>query len=153
MKLAALCFEDDPHKALKMKSAEISTPVSELVNEAARSALLEDAEDLEVFKERAAQPTMDFQTFVSPLKKMENFRITIKRSAGKEIEKLPLKDRKRIMERIRSLASGPRPHGGKKLSGLEKYRIRQGNYRILQQIGDGEPSSVIVKAGQLGDVC
>jgi len=69
MKRATVYFDDDLHKALKMKSAEISTPVSELVNDAVRSALLEDAEDLEAFRERAAEPTIDFEAFVSTLKK------------------------------------------------------------------------------------
>ena len=52
-----------------MKSAEISAPVSDLVNDAIRSALLEDAEDLEAFKERENEPVMDFETFVTGLKK------------------------------------------------------------------------------------
>lgn len=69
MKRATVYFEDELHKALKMKSAEISTPVSELVNDAVRSALLEDAEDLEAFRAREAEPTIDFEAFVSKLKK------------------------------------------------------------------------------------
>lgn len=69
MKRATVYFDDDLHKALKIKSAEISTPVSELVNDAVRSALLEDAEDLEAFRARAAEPTIDFEAFVSKLKK------------------------------------------------------------------------------------
>ena len=52
MKRATIYFEEELHKALKMKSAEISSPVSDLVNDAVRSALLEDAEDLEAFKQR-----------------------------------------------------------------------------------------------------
>jgi len=48
MKRATVYFEEDLHKALKMKSAEISSSVSDLVNDAVRSALFEDAEDLEV---------------------------------------------------------------------------------------------------------
>jgi hypothetical protein len=51
-----------------MKSAEISTPVSDLVNDAVRSALFEDAEDLETFREREAEPTIDFEAFVTSLK-------------------------------------------------------------------------------------
>ncbi len=50
-----------------MKSAEISAPVSELVNDAVRSALLEDAEDLEAFKERENEPVIDFEAFVTSL--------------------------------------------------------------------------------------
>ena len=65
---------------------------------------------------------------------MENYRVVIKKSAAKEIESIPKKDRIRIIEKIRSLAADPHSHGSKKLSGQEKYRIRQGNYRILYQV-------------------
>lgn len=83
---------------------------------------------------------------------MINYRITIKRSAAKEIEKIALKDRKRIIIKIRSLSSDPRPPGRKKLSGQEKYRIRQGDYRILYQIEDEELVIVVVKVGHRRDV-
>jgi mRNA interferase RelE/StbE len=69
---------------------------------------------------------------------MVSYRIVIKKSAAKEIEKIQKKDRVRIIEKIRCLASDPQPAGSKKLSGQEKYRIRQGNYRILYQIIDHE---------------
>lgn len=78
---------------------------------------------------------------------MENYRITIKRSASKEIERIALKDRKRIIEKIRSLASDPRPPGSRKLSGQEKYRVRQGDFRIPYLIQDGELIVVVVKVG------
>ena len=68
MKRVTVYFEESLHKALKMKSAEISTPVSDLVNDAVRSALLEDAEDLEAFKERENEPVIDFEAFVASLK-------------------------------------------------------------------------------------
>lgn len=83
---------------------------------------------------------------------MASFRITIKRSAAKEFEKIALKDRKRIIAKIRSLADDPRPPGSKKLSGQEKYRIRQGDFRILYQIHDGELIIVVVKVGHRRDV-
>lgn len=68
MKRATVYFEEELHKALKMKSAEISSSVSDLVNDAVRSALLEDAEDLEAFKERENEPVIDFEAFVTSLK-------------------------------------------------------------------------------------
>ena len=68
MKRATVYFEEELHRALKMKSAEISTPVSDLVNDAVRSALREDAEDLEAFKERENEPVIDFEAFVVSLK-------------------------------------------------------------------------------------
>lgn len=83
---------------------------------------------------------------------MESYRIVIKKSAAKEIEKIVKKDRIRIIEKIRSLASEPYPHGSKKLSGQEKYRIRQGNYRILYQVIDHELIINVVKVGHRSDV-
>lgn len=83
---------------------------------------------------------------------MASYRITIKRSAAKELEKIPLADRKRIVEKIRELASDPRPPGCKKLSGAEKYRLRQGNYRILYEILDQELIITVVKIGHRRDV-
>jgi hypothetical protein len=68
MKRTTVYFEEDLHKALKLKAAEISSPVSDLVNDAVRSALLEDAEDLEAFKERENEPVINFETFVASLK-------------------------------------------------------------------------------------
>ena len=78
---------------------------------------------------------------------MASYRIVIKKSAAKEIEKIQKKDRVRIIEKIRSLASDPQPVGSKKISGQEKYRIGQGNYRILYQIIDAELIISVVKIG------
>ena len=83
---------------------------------------------------------------------MESFRLVIKKSAAKEIERIEKKDRIRIIEKIRSLASDPRPFGSKKLSGQEKYRIRQGNYRILYQVLDDELIINVVKVGHRRDI-
>jgi len=83
---------------------------------------------------------------------MESYKIVIKKSAAKEIEKLPRKDRSRIVERISGLSIDPRPVGCCKLSGQEKYRIRQGNYRILYQLIDDEVLVVVVKVGHRRDV-
>jgi mRNA interferase RelE/StbE len=65
---------------------------------------------------------------------MEQYKVYIKRSAGKELGRIREKDRKKIIEKIRSLSFEPRPVGVKKLSGEEKYRVRQGDYRILYKI-------------------
>jgi mRNA interferase RelE/StbE len=65
------------------------------------------------------------------------YRLFIKPSAVKEIEAIPTKqDRRRVVARIESLADEPRPRGCQKLSGAEKYRVRQGRYRILYAIED-----------------
>ena len=61
---------------------------------------------------------------------MGSYSVHLKRSAAKEIEALPRKDRARIIERIRT------PAGSTKLSGREAYRIRQGDYRIVYTVSD-----------------
>jgi len=73
MKRATVYFEEDLHKALKIKAVEASTSVSELVNEAVKSSFLEDLEDLEAFRERESEPTVDFESFVKEMK--ENGRL------------------------------------------------------------------------------
>lgn len=84
---------------------------------------------------------------------MAKYRLLIKPSAVKEIEAIPLiKDRRRIIERIRKLAENPRPFGCEKLSGQEKYRIRQGRYRILYAILDQDLVVQVVKVGHRKDV-
>jgi len=82
---------------------------------------------------------------------MENYRIEIKRSATKELKRIAAKDQRRIIDRIRSLSADPRPAGTKKLSGEEKYRIRQGDYRILYQINDETITVVVVRIGHRRD--
>ena len=83
---------------------------------------------------------------------MASYRIEIKRSAAKELEALPLKDRKRIVAKIRRLAGEPRPPRCERLSGHAKYRIRQGDYRVLYAIDDHEALIQIVKVGHRKDV-
>ena len=78
---------------------------------------------------------------------MENYSIEIKKSAAKEIEKLPKRVLKRIVENIEALALDPRPSGCKKLSGDEKYRIRVGHYRILYSIEEEILIIYVVKVG------
>jgi mRNA interferase RelE/StbE len=63
------------------------------------------------------------------------YRLFIKPAAAKEIEAIRTKqDRRRVVSRIDSLAENPRPPGCQKLSGADKYRVRQGRYRILYAI-------------------
>ena len=83
---------------------------------------------------------------------MASYKIEIKRSAAKELEQLPPKDRARVATRIQSLAADPRPPGAEKLSGQERYRVRQGNYRILYEIQDDLVVVVVVKIGHRRDV-
>ena len=85
---------------------------------------------------------------------MEKYKVSIKRSAVKEIEAIPQKKvRQRMINRIGQLANDPRPPGSRKLSGHDKYRIRQGTYRIVYSIEDHELVVVVVKLGHRKEVC
>lgn len=68
MKRATIYFDEDLHKALKIKAVESSTSVSDLVNDVVKEALSEDYEDLQSFRDRENEPTMDFETFLKQLK-------------------------------------------------------------------------------------
>jgi mRNA interferase RelE/StbE len=81
-----------------------------------------------------------------------SYSIRIKRSAAKEIEALPRQDRARVVDRIATLADNPRPPGCEKLSGTDKYRLRQGDYRILYQIVDRELIVTVVRVGHRREV-
>ena len=77
---------------------------------------------------------------------MASYSLRIKKSAIKELETIPSRaDRQRIVKRIRALADDPRPRGVQKLSGKERYRVRQGRYRILYSILDRELIVYIVR--------
>ena len=77
---------------------------------------------------------------------MAGYRLLIKASAAKEIERLPTRKlRRAIVARIRALADDPRPTGSVKLSGANKYRIRHGAYRILYRIEDDRLIVVVVR--------
>ena len=83
---------------------------------------------------------------------MANYELRIKPSAVKELEKLPRKDRPKIAQKIRALASDPRPHSSEKLSAEEKYRVRQGDYRVVYSIDDEERVVLVVKVGHRREV-
>lgn len=83
---------------------------------------------------------------------MASYKILIKPSAVKEIAETPKKDRRRIINRIRSLSEDPRPSGCEKLSGLDQCRIRQGPYRIVYSISDEELTVLVVKVGHRREV-
>ncbi len=83
---------------------------------------------------------------------MAKYDLLIKPSAVKELEELPRKDRMRVARRIQELAVEPRPHGCEKLSAEEKYRIRQGNYRIVYSVDDDERALLVVKVGHRKEV-
>ena len=81
------------------------------------------------------------------------YSVVIKRSAEKELRAVPLSDLKRVIDRIRGLAQQPRLSGYEKLSGeSERYRIRQGDYRIVYGIDDAALRVDVVKVGHRREV-
>lgn len=85
---------------------------------------------------------------------MGSYEIRLKASAAKEIERIePKAVRRRIVDRIARLAEDPRPPGCEKLGGhADRYRIRQGAYRIVYSIDDDVLIVVVVKVGHRSGV-
>ena len=78
---------------------------------------------------------------------MAAYKIFFKKSVEKDFNVIPKKDLKKILNRIETLAEDPRPSGCEKLTGQQRYRLRQGRYRILYSIQDDELTVWIVKVG------
>jgi metal-responsive CopG/Arc/MetJ family transcriptional regulator len=68
MKRATIYLDPALHKALKVKAAETSVSISELVNGAVRQALSEDADDLAAFEERIGEPLVSYESMIKKLK-------------------------------------------------------------------------------------
>lgn len=85
---------------------------------------------------------------------MARYRLSIKRSAARELEAVAQKaDRQRLVARIEALARDPRPPGCDKLAGhSDRYRIRQGDYRVVYSIDDAEHVVLVVKVGHRREV-
>ncbi len=66
---ATIYFEEDVHKALRLKAAETDQSISDLVNDAVVKALADDAADLDEFRDRAGEPTGRFEDFVADMKR------------------------------------------------------------------------------------
>ena len=80
------------------------------------------------------------------------YRIEVLPKSNKQIQSLSPQIQKRIRVEIRSLADDPRPDGCKKLKGLEAYRVRVGDYRILYQIKDEILTVTVIKVGHRSDI-
>jgi len=83
---------------------------------------------------------------------MAAYRVFFKRSVEKDFACIPKRDLKRILSRIKTLEENPRPAGCEKLTGQERYRLRQGRYRIVYSIQDDELTVWVVKVGHRKDV-
>jgi len=83
---------------------------------------------------------------------MEKYKLVFKRSVSKDLRALPRRDIARILKCIQSLAEEARPRGCEKLSGEDRYRVRQGVYRIIYEIQDDVLTVVVVKVGHRREV-
>ena len=76
---------------------------------------------------------------------MAKFRLVFKKSVAKDLRPIPNVEVARILKRIEALKDDPLPLGSEKLSGQERYRIRQGIYRIIYEIADEVLIVTVVK--------
>ena len=83
---------------------------------------------------------------------MGKYKIIFRKSVAQDMRRIPNRDLRRILTTIDSLSEEPRPSGVERLSGQEKYRVRQGIYRIIYEINDKEVIVVVVKVGHRKDV-
>ena len=83
---------------------------------------------------------------------MASYSLRIKKSAEKELRSVPKADLARLVHRLQAFASNPRPHGCEKLSGEDKYRVRQGDWRAVYWIDDAVKAVEIVKIGHRREV-
>jgi mRNA interferase RelE/StbE len=83
---------------------------------------------------------------------MAAYSLFFKESVQKDLDGIPKKDLRKILTRIKSLAADPRPTGCEKLTGQDRYRLRQGRYRIVYAIQDEERSVTVVKVGHRKDI-
>jgi mRNA interferase RelE/StbE len=83
---------------------------------------------------------------------MAAYKVHFRESVEKDFSAIPKKDLKRILQRIKMLEENPRPSGCEKLTGQERYRVRQGQYRIVYSIQDYELTIWIVKVVHRKDI-
>ena len=84
---------------------------------------------------------------------MGAYKVYFREPVEKDFSSIPKKDLVKILSRIEALANDPRPSGCEKLTGQERYRVRQGRYRIVYSIQDEVLTVWIVKVAHRKDVC
>ncbi len=80
------------------------------------------------------------------------YKVFLKKSAEKELRAIPKGDLIKIVNKIKNLSAEPRPGGHTKLSGEDRYRIRQGDWRVVYSIDDEARTVAIVKIGHRREV-
>jgi mRNA interferase RelE/StbE len=83
---------------------------------------------------------------------MASYSLVVKKSVSKDLRGIPKQDIQRILITLQGLVDNPRPAGCEKLSGQERYRIRQGVYRIIYEIADQQMIVTVVKIGHRNQV-
>ena len=83
---------------------------------------------------------------------MAEYKIYFRKSVLKDLAKTPKRELQHIIKRIEKLATDPRPRGSEKISGLNRFRVRQDSYRIIYSIQDDELTIWIVKIGHRRDI-
>jgi len=83
---------------------------------------------------------------------MAAYKVLFKNSVWKDFESFPKIELKKILEKINSLSTDPRPIDSQKLSSQERYRLRQGRYRILYSIQDEDLTVWVVKVAHRKDI-
>ena len=83
---------------------------------------------------------------------MGRYKVVFRRSVAKDLQGIPNRGVRRILATIASLSEEPRAAGAEKLSGQERYRVRQGDYRIIYEIHDDAVVVIVVKVGHRREV-
>ena len=83
---------------------------------------------------------------------MAAYKVYFKASVEKDFSTIPKKDPKKILRRIQEFVDNPRPPGCEKLTGQQRYRLRQARYRIVYSVQDKELTVWIVKVGHRKDI-
>ena len=83
---------------------------------------------------------------------MAQYKVFFKKSVEKDLKSIPKKELLKILSKIDSLKENPGPVGSEKLTGHERYRLRQGRYRIVYSIQDNELTVWVAKAGHRKEI-
>ena len=83
---------------------------------------------------------------------MAQYKVFFKKSVEKDFKSIPKNDLRKILDKIESLQENPRPIGSEKLTGQERYRLRQGRYRIVYSIQDYELTVWVVKVSHRKEI-